>query len=496
MIQFEARTRRYNMHGILRDCLEVYYKIDNIPEIRKRYCRTFGQVIRELSSRMETSEYVEAYADINQEHPNLRKMLTDVMHSEQESFPFYVEMATSSASLIIAFFGNESIQFFTKCFELAELYGKQRDRALVMTHYGRALTNVKSDFVEGRRMLTMAMDIMEQSPPSESLAAILLSLGWTVYLQGDIPEAAKHFSRGLEVTQETGCENSLIKCKFLNCLGLANNAEGNQEAAEKYMFGALRSYIKKIGNEHPCVGSVYNNIGLLMKSKHDHDKAKEYFELGLQIKQKMKAPLTATIVSQNNVADSYITLERYFEAKILLESALASLEYTPGLYSFERGLIFDTFGKMYLKQENYQDAIATLQKAVDIRRTYNEGSVNHIESLIHLGKAYKGAGAEDEALKSFEEAVFYESKVYKWKIDALRMDSYYLEMIDILTNLGDVIRVKAVYKKATAHLTAMIKMNQTKPRPHLVEQYEKQLAELQESQHTNSLLCKLESCNT
>ncbi|XP_041354151.1 uncharacterized protein LOC121371984 [Gigantopelta aegis] len=208
MIEFQPKTRRYNIHGILQDCLEVYFNIENLPDIQKRYCVTFSRVLHELSCQMETAEYLEAYAAFIQEYPNLQKLLTNVMHSTEEMFPFYIEMAATSSNLIIGFFGNESILFFTKCFELAQQYGKQRDQALAMTHYGRTLTSVKSDFMGGRKMLTEAVNILELSPPTESLATVLLSLGWTVYLQGEIPQAIKHFSRGLEVVKEAGCEDS------------------------------------------------------------------------------------------------------------------------------------------------------------------------------------------------------------------------------------------------------------------------------------------------
>ncbi|XP_041351350.1 uncharacterized protein LOC121370281 [Gigantopelta aegis] len=488
VIQVDPKTRRYNIHGILQDCLEVYFNIENLPEVRKRYCVTFSRVLHEISCQMETAEYLEAYAAFIQEYPNLQKLLTDVMPSTQEMFPFYIEMAATSSSLIIEFFGNESILFFTKCFELAQQYGKEKDRALAMTHYGRTLTNVKSDFVGGRRMLTEAVNILELSPPTESLANVLLSLGWTVYLQGDIPQAIKHFSRGLEVVKEAECGESLVLYRHLNCLGISHNLEGNLQTAEEYMSAALKGYIRKLGHDHPLLGSINNNIGLIMASKLDSERAREYFERGLEIKQKTNAPLKAIIASQNTVADTYIHLGRPLEAKIMLEAALASLDFAPELYSHERGLTLDTLGKVYLKQRNYEDAIASFQKAVDIRKITNKGCILHVESLINLGRAYKGAGAQTEALKLFEEAVTFESKVYKFKTDGLRMYTCYREMIDIFTNLGDVQKVREAYGKASAQLTAMIELYQANNLPQPVEMCQKHLAQLKESEQANSLL--------
>ncbi|XP_041351352.1 uncharacterized protein LOC121370282 [Gigantopelta aegis] len=491
MIEFQPKTRRYNIHGILQDCLEVYFNIENLAEVRKRYCITFSRILRELSSHSETAEYMKAYAVFIQEYPNLQKLLTDVMHSTEEMFPFYIEMAATSSNLIIEFFGNESILFFTKCFELAQLYGKQKDRALAMTHYGRTLTNVKSDFVGGRKMLTEAVNILELSPPTESLATVLLSLGWTVYLQGDIPQAIKHFSRGLEVVKEAECGDSLVLYRHLNCLGISHNLEGNLQIAEEYMFAALKGYIRKLGHDHPLLGSINNNIGLIMASKRDSERAREYFERGLEIKQKTNAPLKAIIASQNTVADTYIQLGNHQEAKIMLEAALASLDFAPELYSHERGLTLDTLGKVYLNQKNYEDAIVSFQKAVNIRKITNKGCILHVESLINLGCAYKGAGAQTEALKLFEEAVTFESKVYKFKTDGLRMYTCYREMIDIFTNLGDVQKVREAYGKASVQLTAMIDLYQANDLPQPVKMCQKHLAQLKESEQANVLLHNL-----
>ena len=31
MVEYEPKSRRYNIHGILQDCLEVYFNIENLP---------------------------------------------------------------------------------------------------------------------------------------------------------------------------------------------------------------------------------------------------------------------------------------------------------------------------------------------------------------------------------------------------------------------------------------------------------------------------------
>ncbi|XP_041351360.1 uncharacterized protein LOC121370288 [Gigantopelta aegis] len=491
VIQVDPKTRRYNIHGILQDCLEVYFNLENLPEIRKRYCITFSRVLHELSCQMETTEYLEAYAAFIQEYPNLQKLLTNVIHSTEEMFPFYIEMAATSSNLIIEFFGNESIQFFTKCFELAQLYGKQRDQALAMTHYGRTLTNVKCDFVGGRKMLTMAVNILELSPPSESLASVTLSLGWTVYLQGQIPEAIKHFSRGLAVVQEAECEDSLTLCKLLNCLGLANMLEGNLNEAEKYLFSALRKFRRKFGDMHPSVGSVYNNISLLMGNKRDYERSIEYCLKGLEIKQETKAPLKGIVASQNNAAAKYVQMGKYDEANVLLKDAMKSLESAPQLYGFERGLTLDNLGQMYSKQKKYEEAIATFKMAVDIRKNVAKGGSSHIESLVNLGRAYKAAGAQTEALEAFEEAVFFQSKVYRQKMEALRMFTCYTLMIEILTELGEVQRVKTCYKKASEELESLITIYQNNGLDGEAERMSRRLDDLKRNEQNNPLLLNI-----
>ncbi|XP_046571682.1 uncharacterized protein LOC124279847 [Haliotis rubra] len=185
MVQFDAPQRRYNIHGILKDCLEVYFSIENLTDVRRRYCQTFSEVMNQLSRKLGTKDYTEAVADLAVEHPNLQKLMMDVRHSNQETYPVYIQMVESSSEVIQNFFGGESYRFYTKCLKLCEMYDKPRDDAVVSCAYGRVLTNVKADYPAGESMYRRALVFAVKDPASIMMASQLHeNMGWNFYMQG------------------------------------------------------------------------------------------------------------------------------------------------------------------------------------------------------------------------------------------------------------------------------------------------------------------------
>ena len=71
-----------------------------------------------------------------------------------------------------------------------------------------------------------------------------------------------------------------------NTLGLAYGNKGEYDKAIGYYEKDLAIQLKKLGVEHPRVGTSYNNIGLAYRSKGEYDKALKYYEKALAIRLK------------------------------------------------------------------------------------------------------------------------------------------------------------------------------------------------------------------
>ena len=68
--------------------------------MRARYCKIFTAVMVNISRRLDTSEYTEAVAEFTTEHPNLQNFLTDVKYTRQDTYHFFIKVATDCTVLV------------------------------------------------------------------------------------------------------------------------------------------------------------------------------------------------------------------------------------------------------------------------------------------------------------------------------------------------------------------------------------------------------------
>jgi len=63
-------------------------------------------VMRDISSRMDSTEYVEAITLFSLEYPNLQKLLQEVTYATSDTFRVFIDLVTSSADLLHNFMGG------------------------------------------------------------------------------------------------------------------------------------------------------------------------------------------------------------------------------------------------------------------------------------------------------------------------------------------------------------------------------------------------------
>ena len=94
----------------------------------------------------------------------------------------------------------------------------------------------------------------------------------------------------------------------------------------------------------------------------------------------------------NNIANIYSRMERFTEAKLLLEEAIQKLNGEATPHKGAMGLTYDSLGKLCLAQKKYRDARDFFVKAVDVRKAISENGLTHVESLMHLATAQQKIG--------------------------------------------------------------------------------------------------------
>ena len=112
------------------------------------------------------------------------------------------------------------------------------------------------------------------------------------------------------VVPETVCRLLIDKgsekessARLYNNLALVYHAQGDYEKALEYNEKALLIREKVLGAEHPATAATYNNIAVVYSDQGDYEKALEYYEKALLIREKvLGAEHPATATTYNNIA--------------------------------------------------------------------------------------------------------------------------------------------------------------------------------------------------
>ncbi|KAK3580416.1 hypothetical protein CHS0354_012439 [Potamilus streckersoni] len=496
-ISYDAKTERFDIHGILRDCLSVYVCIKNIPAVRKRYCKTFTEEIKKINRLMSTTDYADALTLFGQENPNLQKLLTEILYSPHDTYHFFIEVVSTCSNLLENFMASHCEKFYEGCLKITSAYGRPDDEALVKISFGSMLTNAKGDTIGGEKYYRQALQVLKAGPPCVKLAEVHQRLGWNLHVQGRAEESVRHLKSSFEMSQSLGNERTVLCLQSLNSLGVVNNFLGNFDDAEKYYQESIRRNRMNLEEENlervkqkkkplsedelPKFGAIFNNMGIMYQQRGDNDKALYYHKKGLDIKRKVKAPTTALLVSINNVAADYSLLGRHDEAIELLKEAesIVLKEVPPNESNIST--IYDTIGKVYLKSNEFSKARGYLVKAVKSRETYMASSPMYAESVMHLSQAEIG-------LKNYEIARNLLEKVVSMKNDVTKsmpQNSFILEALECLveicleSNNGNIWRLRETYLELEEELKRLIRLHENKYNDKLVQHYKKRLMSIE-----------------
>jgi tetratricopeptide (TPR) repeat protein len=112
---------------------------------------------------------------------------------------------------------------------------------------------------------------------------------------------------------------------------------------------------------------LYNNVGSIYDSKGDYEKALEYYNRALAIREKVfgtEHPDVAT--SYNNIGNIYYSQGDYEKAQEYLKKALAIFEKVLGTEHPNVAQLYNNIGFIYRSQGNYRKALEYYKKTLAI----------------------------------------------------------------------------------------------------------------------------------
>ncbi|XP_069130298.1 uncharacterized protein [Argopecten irradians] len=472
ILSFDQSAGRYNIHGILRDCLQISNVICNKRRVRDRYCRVFGNVLKDISSKLDTTEYTQALEQLSHEFPNLQKLLSDVEYSTGDTYHVFVDLVASSSQLLHNYMGDESVSFYRKCLEITPLFGKPEDEAILRGGYGKMLTNEMAKFSEAESNYRTSLTLLGNDQWCSTHVTIYSDLGENLSRQSRKSESLEALQTSLNIADHIGLYDEEPILNTLINIGIVYGRADFHEEGERCLRDALNRSVRKFGTKYNRTTSqCYNCLGLFKQTNRDYDMALEYFTEALEIRTEIKEGVQAIVASLNNVAlqksvhgDNKAAMEILYQAELVLAR-------TPGVHGIGRLATLENLGRMNHRLRNYDSAISYFNQVLEIRDIETPRNVNVMEVLELLADSYVKKKRYQESVPLWERSIDI-TPVVQTYIPGSPLSLYcYLSYMELLVKIHRLERVKEIRHEAVREYKRLISLHQQNNRTDLVNRF-------------------------
>src|SRR5215212_8988240 len=250
-------------------------------------------------------------------------------------------------------------------------------------------------FDEGRRWLEEILAEEDGAPAVRGKA--LEGLSWLLVLQGELDRAEAIAEKGLKLSAEAGLENSLV-ASLRGTLGAVVRSRGEHERAKELFEDSVRLY-REIGDRWGIAWTL-GGLGNFFYDQGDYERAKELFEEGLALSRKLGGaqPLGDYLSSLGHV---YLLEGDYEQATALTEEAAALLRARGRRDGLE--FVVDNLGWAALLSGDYERAEALHEESLKLCRELGDKLIAS-ESLEGLACAAGAKGHAERAARLFGSA--------------------------------------------------------------------------------------------
>ena len=180
--------------------------------------------------------------------------------------------------------------------------------------------------------------------------------------------------------------------KMLQAISINYIELGNYDLAEDY-------YIQSINyesNDKSVYANDENLIGEIFRLRGDLKKSLKHFHNAIEINRSISSD-KALAVNYNNIGLSYLALNNLDSSAYYLNQSLQKIEATN--LKMRKEAINISFGKLYIKRKEYQNALHFFEKII-------ENDLSNNPDITELYRdAYEGIWQCQEYLGNFKEAL-------------------------------------------------------------------------------------------
>ena len=278
----------------------------------------------------------------------------------------------------------------------------QNEKAFAFMGMGE-ISSMQAKWDESFGYINKAKKLFEETDHYKGLSACDNLLGTFYAERGILPNARKHFERGVERLQ--GKRASGLLANILVNLGILNHMTGNVDTAKKNYEKSLNNYIKS--NDLKRIAQTRHNLGMLYLKEGNYDKAIEQFDDSIIVATKDQNFLTLSI-SFLSKAHIYCEMDEINSANEYIEKAMElSHQFNDRLTIAD---IYKVRGIIERKQKNYDLSENYLQTSLRINSELGN-KLNHAETSVELGKLYIELKQKAKARKTFDNALKYYNRI-------------------------------------------------------------------------------------
>ena len=255
---------------------------------------------------------------------------------------------------------------------------------------------------EARALLEEAVPTLEAElgPGHRTVAMAYNSLAEVAKADGDHELAISRYEKSISIWKESDGDDTPRQVAPLLNLAFAHLNLGRYELAKAAYDRSLQLVLNGWGPDHPWVGVVHANLGMLANRRGDFQGARHYLELALE-REIPDTPEAAKI--QVNLATTFESIGDPVRARALLEGSLKIFEDRLGP---DHPAVATTLHNLASHRSALGDrdaALALYERVMEIRnRSENPNDLQKLRTLENIGGIYRAQNRYDDAWRQFE----------------------------------------------------------------------------------------------
>lgn len=285
----------------------------------------------------------------------------------------------------------------------------------------------------------------EELGPDEDFCTAFLNSLASQYRE-DQYDAQKLFQFA-EVFSTSAKEYPNRKADYLMIAAFHWMKTGRFREALEYGRQALTLKEQQLGEGHPQLCTLYNNLGMTYGALGDHHHALVYLKKALAALKRLEKPDPVLLANyHDNIGYACMNLGDFSNALTHANRALAIRQTILPPMHLDLALSYNNVGSLYQELGNYTKALAYRQQAVAIREQSLDA--NHPD----LATTYDNVGGSLAKLGRLEEAFDYRMKALEIRKKSLPEDHHelavsYHNVGVMLLNWGDYVQAKDFLSK-------------------------------------------------